>query len=248
MTEEIFGPVLPIITVSGLDEAIGFINEREKPLVVYVFSHDKKVNSSPPALSPVHLLLVNSFWHLCLTKQLIRRVITETSSGALLANDCLVHATVSALPFGGVGECVSLRDKATVFVCFGFFFSWKSPNISVSSGNSGMGCYQGRHGFDRLSHLRSCLIKKLNMEAVNSMRYPPHTAKKMGWVRFFLFNQVSVCRLRRMALLTLVTVVAGFLVQVKRGNKCCIITSSLTLLIISAATKSHLRYRYIRYK
>lgn len=61
MTEEIFGPVLPIITVSGLDEAIGFINEREKPLVVYVFSHDKKVNSSPPALSPVHLLLVNSF-------------------------------------------------------------------------------------------------------------------------------------------------------------------------------------------
>uniref|UniRef100_A0A3P8UMR8 Aldehyde dehydrogenase n=1 Tax=Cynoglossus semilaevis TaxID=244447 RepID=A0A3P8UMR8_CYNSE len=151
MTEEIFGPVLPIITVSGLDEAIGFINEREKPLVVYVFSHDKK---------------------------LIRRVITETSSGALLANDCLVHATVSALPFGGVG-------------------------------NSGMGCYQGRHGFDRLSHLRSCLIKKLNMEAVNSMRYPPHTAKKMGWVRFFLFNQVSVCRLRRMALLTLVTVVAG---------------------------------------
>lgn len=132
MTEEIFGPVLPIITVSGLDEAIGFINEREKPLVVYVFSHDKKVKSSPPALSPVHLLLVNSFWHLCLTKQLIRRVITETSSGALLANDCLVHATVSALPFGGVGECVSLRDKATVFVCFGFFFLAESPLTSVS--------------------------------------------------------------------------------------------------------------------
>lgn len=47
MREEIFGPLLPIITVSGVDEAIQFINEREKPLVVYVFSHDNKVNTSP---------------------------------------------------------------------------------------------------------------------------------------------------------------------------------------------------------
>jgi hypothetical protein len=44
MQEEIFGPVLPIITVSGVDEAIQFINEREKPLALYIFSHDKKVN------------------------------------------------------------------------------------------------------------------------------------------------------------------------------------------------------------
>lgn len=44
MKEEIFGPVLPIITVSGVDEAIQFINEREKPLVVYVFSNKNKVN------------------------------------------------------------------------------------------------------------------------------------------------------------------------------------------------------------
>lgn len=43
MKEEIFGPLLPIITVSGVEEAIQFINEREKPLVVYVFSHDNKV-------------------------------------------------------------------------------------------------------------------------------------------------------------------------------------------------------------
>ncbi|KAF3847243.1 hypothetical protein F7725_020271 [Dissostichus mawsoni] len=77
MKEEIFGPLLPIITVSGVDEAIQFINEREKPLVLYVFSNDNK---------------------------LIKRVIAETSSGALLANDCLVHFTVSALPFGGVGN------------------------------------------------------------------------------------------------------------------------------------------------
>lgn len=43
MKEEIFGPLLPIITVSGVDEAIQFINEREKALVIYVFCHDNKV-------------------------------------------------------------------------------------------------------------------------------------------------------------------------------------------------------------
>ncbi|XP_054457418.1 aldehyde dehydrogenase family 3 member A2-like isoform X1 [Anoplopoma fimbria] len=157
MKEEIFGPLLPIITVSGVDEAIQFINEREKPLVIYIFSHDNK---------------------------LIKRVIAETSSGALLANDCLVHYTVSALPFGGVG-------------------------------NSGMGCYHGRHSFDQLSHLRSCLIKQLKMEGVNSMRYPPHTAKKLGWARFFLLKQVNVRRLRRMALLASLAGLAAFVLQVK---------------------------------
>lgn len=155
MREEIFGPLLPIITVSGVDEAIQFINEREKPLVVYVFSHDNK---------------------------LIKRVIAETSSGALLANDCLVHFTVSALPFGGVG-------------------------------NSGMGCYHGRHSFDQLSHLRSCLIKQLKMEGVNSMRYPPHTAKKLSWARFFLLKQVNVRRLQHMALLAMLAGLAAFIVQ-----------------------------------
>lgn len=50
MTEEIFGPLLPILTVSGVDEAIQFINDREKPLVVYVFSHNSKVNTSAAAM------------------------------------------------------------------------------------------------------------------------------------------------------------------------------------------------------
>lgn len=43
MQEEIFGPVLPIITVSDVNEAIRFINDREKPLALYIFSSDKKV-------------------------------------------------------------------------------------------------------------------------------------------------------------------------------------------------------------
>ncbi|XP_026150217.1 aldehyde dehydrogenase family 3 member A2-like isoform X2 [Mastacembelus armatus] len=161
MKEEIFGPLLPIITVSSVDEAIQFIKEREKPLVVYVFSHDKK---------------------------LIKRVIAETSSGALLANDCLVHYTVSALPFGGVG-------------------------------NSGMGCYHGQHSFDQVSHMRSCLIKQLKMEGVNSMRYPPHTARKLGWARFLLLKSVNVSRLRRVVLLALLAGMAAFVVQrfLRRG-------------------------------
>lgn len=43
MEEEIFGPVLPILTVKSVDEAIEFINCREKPLALYVFSNNKKV-------------------------------------------------------------------------------------------------------------------------------------------------------------------------------------------------------------
>lgn len=45
MQEEIFGPLLPIVTVSDIDDAIHFLNEREKPLALYVFSSNKKVRS-----------------------------------------------------------------------------------------------------------------------------------------------------------------------------------------------------------
>lgn len=57
MQEEIFGPLLPILPVSGLDEAIKFINKREKPLALYVFSPDKKV----PACCLLLLKLVTLF-------------------------------------------------------------------------------------------------------------------------------------------------------------------------------------------
>lgn len=64
MKEEIFGPVLPVVTVSGVDEAIQFINEREKPLVVYVFSNKNKVNL-PAAHTPLFFtLLPNVGWRL----------------------------------------------------------------------------------------------------------------------------------------------------------------------------------------
>ncbi|MFI2760393.1 aldehyde dehydrogenase family protein [Streptomyces echinatus] len=77
MREEIFGPILPIVTVPGLDEAIGFINDRDKPLALYVFSESDETRD---------------------------RIAAETSSGGLGHGLPLAHLTVSDLPFGGVGE------------------------------------------------------------------------------------------------------------------------------------------------
>ncbi|MEU1350659.1 aldehyde dehydrogenase family protein [Streptomyces sp. NPDC005795] len=77
MREEIFGPVLPIVTVGGLDEAIAFINDRDKPLALYAFTDADAVRE---------------------------RLIAETSSGAVGIGLPLAHLTVSDLPFGGVGE------------------------------------------------------------------------------------------------------------------------------------------------
>ncbi|MGW1208563.1 aldehyde dehydrogenase family protein [Streptomyces sp. NPDC002499] len=77
MRDEIFGPILPVVTVSDLDEAIDFINERDKPLALYVFSESDVTRS---------------------------RIADETSSGAVGHGLPLAHLTVSDLPFGGVGE------------------------------------------------------------------------------------------------------------------------------------------------
>ncbi|MDH6553370.1 acyl-CoA reductase-like NAD-dependent aldehyde dehydrogenase [Streptomyces sp. SAI-041] len=77
MQEEIFGPILPIVTVSGLDAAIDFINDRDKPLALYVFTDSDTTR---------------------------RRIADETSSGGLGYGLPLAHLTVSDLPFGGVGE------------------------------------------------------------------------------------------------------------------------------------------------
>lgn len=77
-----------------------------------------------------------------------------------------------------------------------------------------MGCYHGKFSFDQLSHQRACLIKQLKMEGVNSMRYPPHTAKKLGWARFFILKTVDLGWVGRMALLAIMGVVAAFALQV----------------------------------
>ncbi|XP_061856592.1 aldehyde dehydrogenase family 3 member B2-like isoform X2 [Colius striatus] len=77
MQQEIFGPVLPIVVVGSMDEAIDFINSRERPLVIYAFSSDSKV---------------------------VNQVLERTSSGSFCGNDTLMHVTLTSLPFGGIGR------------------------------------------------------------------------------------------------------------------------------------------------
>jgi aldehyde dehydrogenase (NAD+) len=76
MTDEIFGPILPIITVQSLDEAIEFVNARPKPLAAYLFTKSKSVRE---------------------------RVIKEVSAGGMLVNHLLFQFSTTKLPFGGVG-------------------------------------------------------------------------------------------------------------------------------------------------
>ncbi|HEV7565588.1 MAG TPA: aldehyde dehydrogenase family protein [Microbacteriaceae bacterium] len=77
MQQEIFGPILPIVTVSGVEDAIQFIREGDRPLALYAFTEKDAVR---------------------------RRFLTETSSGAIGFNVPATHLAVSGLPFGGVGE------------------------------------------------------------------------------------------------------------------------------------------------
>ncbi len=76
MREEIFGPVLPIIEIGDIEEAIAFINNREKPLALYVFAE----------------------------KERAERVIALTSSGGACINDVIMHIANEHMPFGGVGN------------------------------------------------------------------------------------------------------------------------------------------------
>ncbi len=77
MQEEIFGPILPIITYESLDKVIGEIKKREKPLSCYIFTKNK---------------------------QLRNKIIREVSFGGGAVNDAVMHLSNSNLPFGGVGE------------------------------------------------------------------------------------------------------------------------------------------------
>ncbi|XP_053614729.1 aldehyde dehydrogenase, dimeric NADP-preferring isoform X1 [Plodia interpunctella] len=77
MEDEIFGPILPIVPIDNAYEAIKFINQREKPLVLYIFSTEKKV---------------------------VENIVQNTSSGGICVNDTVMHMGVETLPFGGVGN------------------------------------------------------------------------------------------------------------------------------------------------
>ena len=114
MQQEIFGPVLPVLTYENLDEAIRSINDCPRPLALYIFSSDKAA---------------------------IRRVQQRCRFGGGCVNDVVIHLATSSMGFGGVGE-------------------------------SGMGAYHGKTGFETFSHLRSIVDKKTWIDL--PMRYQPY--------------------------------------------------------------------------
>jgi aldehyde dehydrogenase (NAD+) len=77
MTEEIFGPLLPIIGINDVSEAVRFINDRPHPLALYVFAENDAV---------------------------VDQVLSSTTSGGVTVNGTLLHLTSPHLPFGGIGE------------------------------------------------------------------------------------------------------------------------------------------------
>jgi aldehyde dehydrogenase (NAD+) len=76
MQSEIFGPILPVLTVDDVDEAVRFVNERPQPLAMYLFTADEA---------------------------LAERVVERTSSGGVAVNHTMLQVAVPDLPFGGVG-------------------------------------------------------------------------------------------------------------------------------------------------
>jgi aldehyde dehydrogenase (NAD+) len=76
MSEEIFGPILPVLTVDSLSQAIDYVSARPKPLAAYLFSSDRAQR---------------------------RRFVNEVSAGAISVNQAAVHVLIPQLPFGGVG-------------------------------------------------------------------------------------------------------------------------------------------------
>lgn len=116
MGQEIFGPLLPIVTFDAFEEVISFVESDGKPLAAYLFSRD-------PAQ--------------------IRLFRTRLPFGGGCVNDTIIHLATSEMGFGGVGE-------------------------------SGMGAYHGKEGFDAFSHKKSIVDKKTWLDL--PMRYQPYTS------------------------------------------------------------------------
>jgi len=113
MSDEIFGPILPVIEVESVDEAIELVNKRESPLAFYPYSRSRKM---------------------------IEKVFEKVNGGNALANDALVTLILDDLPFGGVGE-------------------------------SGVGNYHGRFGFDTFTRKRATMIRTQMTDLINLPRY-----------------------------------------------------------------------------
>lgn len=117
MGEEIFGPIMPILTFEDFDSMVDELKTKDKPLALYLFTNDKKR---------------------------VKKVTTEVSYGGGCINDVIIHLATSEMGFGGVGE-------------------------------SGMGSYHGKDGFDAFSHYKSIVDKKTWIDL--PMRYQPYKSK-----------------------------------------------------------------------
>ena len=127
MQEEIFGPVLPILTYESIDEVIDNLSNKDKPLALYLFSQDKET---------------------------INKVTSRCRYGGGCINDTIIHIATTEMGFGGVGE-------------------------------SGMGSYHGKTGFDAFSHYKSIVDKKTWLDL--PMRYQPYKSKLNRFlIRLFL--------------------------------------------------------------
>ncbi|MBR2465372.1 MAG: aldehyde dehydrogenase [Clostridia bacterium] len=117
MGEEIFGPIMPILTFDDFDALVTELKAKDKPLALYLFTNNKKQ---------------------------IERVTKELSFGGGCINDVIIHLATSNMGFGGVGE-------------------------------SGMGAYHGRVGFDAFSHTKSIVNKRTWIDL--PIRYQPYKSK-----------------------------------------------------------------------
>ncbi len=136
MSEEIFGPILPVLGYGDLDQALEKVNSRPKPLALYFFSRDEG-------------------------KQ--RKVLERTSSGGVCINSTLLQESTQTLPFGGVGE-------------------------------SGMGAYHGKAGFDAFTHYKAVLNQRLPVDALLRPPYPENRLLKKAVQRLLLSGRR--CRAR----------------------------------------------------
>ena len=127
MGEEIFGPVLPVLTYRTLDEAVAFVESRPRPLALYLFTRSRENK---------------------------KRVLTRCRFGGGCINDTVVHLANERLPFGGVGE-------------------------------SGMGAYHGRRGFEEFSHLRGVMDRALRPDM--PVKYRPFGAHTLALLRRLMY-------------------------------------------------------------
>ncbi len=126
MKEEIFGPIMPVLTFETISEVIDIVNSHDKPLALYIFSSNKTT---------------------------IKTVTTCCSYGGGCVNDVIIHLATPYMGFGGVGE-------------------------------SGMGSYHGKTGFDTFTHYKSIVDKKTWLDL--PMRYQPYTKLYEKLLRIFL--------------------------------------------------------------